>query len=159
MPNEHTAADAIAIVEITDDGGVVREPSWLAAAESVHRQLRPQLPDDYAGTLQRVFAGGARMVVAVDGSRVAGVAVYRIHENTFAGRQLYVDDLVTDAARRSQGVGRTLIRWLELRARRQACAVLALDSGVQRHRAHRFYFREGLRIASYSFRKDLEPAR
>ena len=158
MPIDHTASDAIRIIEITGDDGRIREPSWLAAAEPVHRQLRPQLPDDYAGSLRRVFAGGGRMVVAVDGSTVAGVAVFRIHENTFAGRQLYVDDLVTDAGRRSRGLGRTLLRWLELHALQQACAVLALDSGVQRYRAHRFYFREGLHIASYSFRKDLEQA-
>jgi GNAT superfamily N-acetyltransferase len=158
MPIDHAGTDTIAIVEITGDDGLIREPSWLAAAEAVHRQLRTNLPADYSGTLQRVFAGGARMVVAVDGSTVAGVAVFRIHENTFAGRQLYVDDLVTDGARRSQGVGRVLMHWLESRARQQGCQVLALDSGVQRARAHRFYFREGFRIASYSFRKDLEDA-
>jgi GNAT superfamily N-acetyltransferase len=158
MPIDNSASDSIAIIEITGDDGTIREPSWLAAAEQVHRQLRPQLPDDYRGSLQRVFADGARMVVAVDGSTVAGVAVFRIHENTFAGRQLYVADLVTDDARRSQGVGRILMHWLESRARQQGCQVLALDSGVQRARAHRFYFREGFRIASYSFRKDLEAA-
>lgn len=143
------------VIEVTDADGRGHGPSWLAAAECVHRQLRTDLPADYAGTLQRVFAGGGRMIAAVDGSRVIGVAVFRIHESTSAGRQLYVDDLVTDETRRSQGVGRCLVAWLEARARGAGCRVLALDSGVQRHRAHRFYFREGFRIASYRFRKDL----
>lgn len=155
MPSKPDAPDTLAIVEITDDSGQLREPAWLAAAESVHRQLRTALPQDYAAVLQRVFAGGGRMIAAVDGSAVVGVAVYRVHENTFAGRQLYVDDLVTDAAHRSRGVGRRLVAWLQARARRAGCGVLALDSGVQRHDAHRFYFREGFRIASYSFRRDL----
>ncbi len=158
MPVDRFDTEACTIVEVTDDDGHVHEPSWLAAAEPVHRQLRTQLPADYGGTLKRVFADGGRMVITVDGSRVNGVAVFRVHENTFAGRQLYVDDLVVDAAHRSRGVGRLLLHWIESRARQQSCQVLALDSGVQRDGAHRFYFREGFRIASYSFRKDLGAA-
>ena len=144
------------MIEITDGAGQVCEPSWLASAEAVHRQLRTALPPDYTSTLARVFAGGGRMVIAADGATVVGVAVFRIHENTFVGRQLYVDDLVTDESRRSEGVGRQMIAWLDARARATGCSALALDSGVQRHRAHRFYFREGFRIASYSLRRDLE---
>ena len=32
--------------------------------EAAHRQLRPQLPADYAGKMQRVFSQGGRMVLA-----------------------------------------------------------------------------------------------
>jgi hypothetical protein len=34
--------------------------------------------------------------------------------------------------------------------------VLALDSGTQRTDAHRFYFREGLVIPAFCFRKTLK---
>lgn len=147
------------MIPVTDDTGAVVAPAWLARAEGVHRQLRDRLPVDYAGTLARVFAGGARMVVAARGGRVAGVAIYRIHENTFAGVQLYVDDLVTDEAQRSTGVGRALLGWLEAHARARGCDTLALDSGTQRRRAHAFYFREGLPITSFHFSKPLDRAR
>jgi hypothetical protein len=36
------------------------------------------------------------------------------------------------------------------------CDVLALDSGTQRTDAHRFYFREGMVIPSFCFRKNLK---
>jgi len=145
----------IEIVDVTDAAGVVVAPDWLRRAEAVHRQLRTELPADYEAKMRRVFAGGARMCVAVDGSRVAGVAVYRIHENTWAGRQLYIDDLVTDEARRSGGVGRTLLAHLERKAREDGLENLALDSGTHRQQAHKFYFREGMVVTSFHFAKKL----
>jgi GNAT superfamily N-acetyltransferase len=144
------------IVDITDAEGAVVAPDWLERAESVHRQLRTGLPADYDGKMKRVFAGGARMCVAVDGSEVAGVAVYRLYENTFTGRQLYVDDLVTDEKRRSTGVGRTLLGHLERKARTLGFDNLSLDSGTQRTQAHRFYFREGMVVTSFHFGKKLK---
>ena len=145
----------LALVEVTSDGGEIVAPEWLSLAEPVHRQLRERLPADYAGRLATVFANGARMSLAVEGGMVRGVAVWRMVENTYEGRRLYIDDLVTDAARRSRGVGKFLMAQLEARARALGCDVLTLDSGTQRTAAHRFYFREGFVIASFCFRKTL----
>ena len=86
---------------------------------------------------------------------MVGLAVYRVSENTFAGRFLYVDDLVTDEAERSRGVGHALMAHLEQAAREAGCENLVLDSGTHRHRAHRFYFREGMVITSFNFKKAL----
>jgi hypothetical protein len=146
---------SVRVVTVTDDRGAVVEPQWLARAEGVHRSLRTALPADYAGKLARVFAGGGRMCVAADGDRVVGVAIYRISENTFAGINMYVDDLVTDEIERSRGVGRTLMAHLERVARDAGCANLRLDSGTHRQQAHKFYFREGMVITSFSFNKPL----
>ena len=143
------------VVDVTDIEGGVVEPEWLACAEPVHRQLRPALPADYAARLRAVFANGGRMSVATEGRAVRGLALWRLIENTYEGRRLYVDDLVTDQAHRSRGVGRSLLRHLERRARELQCAVLALDSGTQRTDAHRFYFREGMVIPAFCFRKTL----
>ena len=144
-----------AILEIAAPGGPVLDARALAVCEAVHRQLRPQLPADYARRIGAIIAAGAGMVCAMRDGDVAGLAVYRLIENSFEGRKLYVDDLVTDETRRSTGVGARLLDWLEARARTEGCAVLGLDSGVQRGDAHRFYFRHGLTVASFSFRKVL----
>ncbi len=144
------------IVEVTDGSGVIAAPDWLKKAEAVHRQLRTALPPEYEAKMKRVFAGGARMCVAADGADVAGVAVYRMYENTFYGKQLYVDDLVTDEARRSSGVGRTLLGYLEQKARAAGFDSLTLDSGTQRLQAHKFYFREGMAVTSFHFMKKLK---
>ncbi len=147
------------VVAVTDDHGGVVAADWIAAAQPVHRQLRPQLPpaaEDYAQRLRVVFANGARMALVSEGSAVLCVAIWRIVENTAEGRRLYVDDLVSDEQSRSRGAGKAMLAWLEAKARALSCDVLALDSGVQRARAHHFYFREGLSIPSFCFRKALQ---
>jgi GNAT superfamily N-acetyltransferase len=140
------------IIAITDDRGGVVEADWLVRAEPVHRQLRPQLPADYAARLHEIFAAGAHMTIVAEKENVVSVAVWRLIENTCEGRRLYVDDLVSDATQRSRGAGRLLLDWLKNEAANRGCDVLALDSGVQRRDAHRFYFREKMTISSFCFK-------
>ena len=91
------------MIEITDARGTIVRAPWLERAEAVHRALRTALPADYRTKMQRVFAGGGRMVLATEGEAVAGLAVWRVLENTAIGVHLYVDDLVSDEARGING--------------------------------------------------------
>ena len=144
------------IVQVTDASGDIVSPEGLRMAEAVHRQLRPHLPPNYAGKMAAVFANGGRMAIVVENDTAVSVAVWRLIENTADGRRVYVDDLVSDEQRRSQGSGKLLLDWLESQAVALGCDALTLDSGVQRHRAHRFYFREGMHVSSYCLRKALK---
>ena len=72
-------------------------------------------------------------------------------ENLAWGRFLYVDDLVTDEAWSSHGVGAALLDFLVNIARESGCAELHLDSGVQRFGAHRFYLAQRMDITSHHF--------
>ena len=144
----------IELIDVTGDEGGVARPDWLARAEAVHRELR-QFQGPYAAVMARVFAGGGRMRVAAVDGEAAGVAVWRVYEKTYPGLQLYVDDLVTAAARRSTGVGAALLRSLEATARERGCLLLELDSGTARKRAHAFYLRERMQIGGFHFEKPL----
>jgi GNAT superfamily N-acetyltransferase len=62
-----------------------------------------------------------------------------------------VDDLVTPKDTRSEGHGKRMLGWLTGVARKEGCSTLQLESGVQRYGAHRFYFREGMKISGYHF--------
>lgn len=133
----------------------VDDPRWDAALP-VLRELRPHLTAD--GLRQVYVEGhpqGYRFLAALDGERCLGVAGYRVLATVVFGRKLYVDDLATASAARSTGVGKALLDELERRARDAGCAVLDLDSGVQRHDAHRFYLRERMHISSHHFTKPL----
>jgi len=142
------------LIDVTTPDGRIAHADWLARSETVHRQLR-DFRDAYAVTMTRVFAGGGRMRVAVEGGAVAGVAVYRVYENTHAGLLMYVDDLVTDDTRRSTGIGAALLASLERSARELGCRLFSLDSGTQRRRAHAFYLRERMEITAFHFTKEL----
>jgi GNAT superfamily N-acetyltransferase len=143
------------IIRITNDNRQLVEPEWLARAERVHRQLRPQLTADYRGKMLAIFASGGEMCVGVDEEDVLGLAVFRSFANTHVGHKFYVDDLVTDEACRSSGVGHGILVFLESLARARGCPSIELDSGTHRTGAHRFYFREGFVIPSFVFRKEL----
>jgi len=141
----------VRVVAVSDGKGRVADAGLLASAERVHLQLRPHLAGNYVARLREVIAAGAEMAVALDGSEVAGVAIYRILERTFSGRELYCDDLVTDEARRSQGVGHALMEHMRAVCAQRGCDAFTLDSGVQRNQAHKFYYREGMTITSFHF--------
>ena len=84
---------------------------------------------------QRIFAEADAFVARVrlqqregyllaglwDGDSVCAVAGYRIGNNLAWGKYLYVDDLVTDGNRRSEGHGKQLLDWLCAQAREQGC--------------------------------------
>ena len=144
------------IIGITNAIHDIVEIEWLKQSETVHRQLRPALPIDYVGRMRAVFGSGADMAVCVRDDKVCGITVFRIVEKTFSGRELYCDDLITDEALRSTGVGHALIRYMETVAAERDCDCLALDSGTQRHQAHKFYFREGLTVPAFHFSKPLK---
>jgi GNAT superfamily N-acetyltransferase len=115
-------------------------------------QLRPHLTEDaFLARVQQQMQEGYHLAGLEAGGQVKAVAGFRIHSMLSRSRFMYVDDLVTDQAARSEGWGKTLLDWLKQTALQQGCQQLDLDSGVQRTGAHRFYFREGLHIPSFHF--------
>ncbi len=143
------------IITITNAVHDIIELEWLKQAESVHRQLRPLLPPDYVARMREIFASGADMAICVRDEKVCGITVFRILEKTYSGRELYCDDLITDETLRSIGVGHALIAHMKAVAAERGCDCLALDSGTQRHQAHKFYFREGLTVPAFHFSKSI----
>jgi GNAT superfamily N-acetyltransferase len=119
----------------------------------VMSKLRPHLePKGFVEqVLRQMSEGGYALLLADVNGIVAGVAGYRLLENLAWGRFLYIDDLVTDEKWRSQGVGAALFDYLVEAARENNCSQLHLDSGVQRHGAHRFYLSKRMDITSHHF--------
>ncbi len=123
----------------------------------VMHQLRPALlAKEFVGTIQAMQAEGYQLaflesaLLESEGA-VVSVAGYRFHEMLVSGKTLYVDDLVTDAAVRSQGHGEAMLRWLIAQAKDAGCRTFSLDSGTHRQGAHAFYFRHGMRITGFHF--------
>jgi GNAT superfamily N-acetyltransferase len=124
----------------------------IARCFGVMAQLRPHLVEsDFVSRVRRMQTEGFHLASLEDAGAVCAVAGYRYYDKLFSGRNLYVDDLVTDASRRSRGHGGALLQWLADEAKRNGCVQLELDSGVQRFEAHRFYFRERMHVSAYHF--------
>lgn len=116
------------------------------------RELRPNIErETFCSQVRSMEKQSYRLAYAKEGGRVVGVAGYRYMDMFYAGKSLYVDDLVVSDSVRSSGIGTLLIDWLRDEARRNACDTLHLDSGVQRDHAHKFYFDRGMHISSFHF--------
>ena len=124
----------------------------LARCFPVMLQLRPHLIEaDFIARVRRMQREGFHLAFLDDAGAVRAVAGYRFYDKLHSGRNLYVDDLVTDSDDRSRGYGGKLLAWLTDEARANGCVQLELDSGVQRFDAHRFYFRERMHVSAYHF--------
>ncbi|MGC8519534.1 MAG: GNAT family N-acetyltransferase [Steroidobacteraceae bacterium] len=135
------------------------DPSLEADLYPLLAALRPGLSVDTFDTLlSEGREQGLRVLIADQGAdRCIGAALYRIVA-TSRGRVTFLDDLVTNPARRSKGVGAALFAEVERRGRAAGCERLELDSGVNNQSSHRFYHRHGLRILALHFAKELESA-
>jgi GNAT superfamily N-acetyltransferase len=122
----------------------------------VLRQLREHLtPESFDVIYREGHPQGLRFTAVYDEDRCVAVAGWRMVATTFAGRKLYVDDLVTSGSERSRGFGKALLAELARRAEAAGASIIDLDSGVHRPDAHRFYFREGMQIAAFHFVRTL----
>jgi len=112
--------------------------------------LRPHLSETGSSVfLERVHSqqqGGYEVAYIRESGEIVSAAGYRELEFLAWGRVLYVDDLVTDPGRLGRGLAGTLMDWLISQARLRQCTELHLDTGYQRHAAHRLYLSKGLQL-------------
>lgn len=151
--NTSSKASADAATELVDLDP--RDPR-LPSAWAVMAELRPHRSvDEMDSTYEASHPLGYRITAVFEDGVAVAVAGWRIGINMHLGRNLYVEDLVTAESARSRGHGASLLAHLRSVARSQGCSTLHLDSGVQRHGAHRFYLREGMHISSHHFSEEL----
>lgn len=131
----------------------IRAPEDVKRCYPVMVQLRTHLTEEafVERALRQLSEQPYHLAAVLENDMVVAVAGYRYGENLVDGRYMYVDDLVTDEAHRSQQYGGLLFDWLVDEARRNGCVHFSLDSGVHRFAAHRFYLNKRMEIRSHHF--------
>lgn len=132
--------------------GLVSDDTGIAACFDTLVHLRPHLARErFVARIRLQMDEGYQLAAVRHAGTAVAVAGFRLLTTLYSGRQLYIDDLVTQPACRSQGHGAALMAWLREHAHRHGCTELHLDSGLQREGAHRFYQRLGLIVVGYHF--------
>lgn len=122
----------------------------------VLKELRPELDEQqFLAMINLQQTQGYQLLTAFTDGQLVAVAGFVIGYKLAWGKHLYIDDLVTSADCRSNGVGKSMFDWLITYALEQGCSQVHLDSGVQRFSAHKFYLRENMRISSHHFQLDI----
>lgn len=129
-------------------------------AHAPMRELRPAYEDagrfvSQVDDVQR--PEGYRLAAAFAGDDAVAAMGFRRGNSLSWGDHVYVDDLVTLPAHRGQGHACALLDWVLEEARRLGCGQLHLDSGTQRHAAHRLYLRWGMDITAFHFAMPVAP--
>jgi GNAT superfamily N-acetyltransferase len=105
-----------------------------------YEMLRPELQR----RLQAVLGeANHRVWVFDDGGEAVGLLHAFFRPALDKPPEVIVQALVIEASRRSKGVGEALMQVAETWAREKGCTSVALYSGMDRDRAHRFYERLG----------------
>jgi GNAT superfamily N-acetyltransferase len=121
------------------------------------KQLRSYLTeDDFIRITGEMVWDGYRLFAVREGAETVALAGVAVRLNLGYGRHLWVYELVTKEDRRSEGLGKQLLDWLEDLARQEGCERIALSSNVRRKDAHRFYEEKaGYELRSYLYSKAL----
>jgi GNAT superfamily N-acetyltransferase len=144
-------ADGVHFADIGPD-----DPRLISYILPVLSELRSHLtPESIKAIYAEGHAHGLRFTGAYVQGNCVGVAGWRIVATTFCARKLTIDDFVTLAASRSQGIGHALLAELHRRARSADRRLLDLDSATHRADAHRFYVRERMSILAFHFVAEL----
>lgn len=123
----------------------------------VMKQLRTDLViENYLELLGEMKKDGYRLFAFYAGNRIVALTGISLRVNFYSKRHVFIYDLVSDVDHRSQGYGEKLLNYIHIWAKENGAKYVALESGLQRIDAHRFY-EEKLHYDKwcYSFRKTL----
>ena len=111
-------------------------------------ELRPHLQseDEFVERWRKQLEEGYQIVCVKDGDKVVAAAGYRFLNTMAWGHILYIDDLVALQTSHRTGLGTLLLQHLQNEARERGCDAVHLDTGYQRHLAHRSYLRNGFHL-------------
>ena len=132
------------------------DPQALEAAYEIFAVLRPHLSKtQFMDQVRAQTAEGYRIVVIEQDAEIVAAAGYRVATFLAWGRVLYIDDLIAHPQRKRSGFGGALLDWLLDEGRRLGCTAAHLDTGHQRHDAHRLYLNKGFVLSSHHMSADL----
>jgi GNAT superfamily N-acetyltransferase len=122
----------------------------ILACFPAFKELRPHLLSDVFLPQVRQQQNASYQILALrhDGI-IKSAAGFRHAEFLAWGKVIYIDDLTTLSAARSQGYAEKLLDWIVDYAKVSGCDGIHLDTGYARHAAHRLYLRKGFQLSSH----------
>ncbi|WP_419880527.1 GNAT family N-acetyltransferase [Peribacillus sp. B-H-3] len=129
---------------------------WLEAFP-IMKQLRTDLTEEtYIELLQDMSKDGYKLYAMYVEEKIVSLVGLSWRINFYNKRHIFIYDLVTDVSQRSFGYGEKLLKYIHDWANENGAEYVALESGLQRSDAHRFY-EDKLDYDKwcYSFRKTL----
>jgi ubiquinone/menaquinone biosynthesis C-methylase UbiE/GNAT superfamily N-acetyltransferase len=134
----------------------VEDETGISACFSLMKQLRPHLKaEEFTQEVMAQMQEGYTLFAMRKASKTVALCGCRVKTNLAWRKHLYIDDLISSEDERSLGYGKEMMAYVIRFSKEKGCQEIHLDSGVQRFQAHKFYMREGFKIASHHFSQEL----
>lgn len=118
--------------------------------------LRPHLiKEEFVSTVKEMFTEGYQLAYIEENGKAASAIGFRYLQYLYNGKHIYIDDLVSLPETRGKGYAGMLLDHVADIARSKGYKCVTLDSGHQRHTAHRLYLNKGYSIVAHHFMKNL----
>lgn len=114
--------------------------------EALLAQIKEMQQEDY----QIIF-----IAADDDPGKAAAFAGFRHMNKLVSGKVIYIDDLACLPAYQSRGYAGMLLDHVKTQAKAEGLSRVQLDSGHDRHPAHRVYLRKGYYISAHHFTQPL----
>ena len=131
---------------------LAKSPEQILLCWEAMHVLRPHLvKESFVETVTEMIASGYTLAYIEEDGRAAAAVGFRFLHFLLHGKHIYIDDLTTLPWSRKKGYGGILLDYVFSIAAERGLKVVTLDSGPQRHDAHRLYLNKGFILASHHF--------
>ena len=135
----------------------MKTPQDLKRAYPVMKELRVNLDfETFVDVYEKAHVDSGYEIVAVErNSQIVALMGYRILHDYVHGKHIYIDDLVTTEAVRSQKVGEKLLKHAESLAEKNNCKNLRLCTGIENEQGKKFYERNNWNLRAIVYKKKI----
>lgn len=119
---------------------------------SVMQHIREDLSkNDFLNKISQQIKNGYKLAYVIEDNQIICVAGFTVSEKLSWGKHIFIDDFVTDKSVKSTEAAKALLDFIKIYAKQINCKSIHLDSGVERHDAHKFYLSQDMKIDSHHF--------
>ena len=130
---------------------ILDTPTDIAKSFDAFVELRPHLINvqKFIEQVMTQQKEGYKIIALVQDDEVRACIGFRVLTMLAWGKILYVDDLITKQKYRNQGYGKFLLDYVTTIASHNECDQIHLDTGYNRHAAHKTYLNHGFEFNSH----------
>lgn len=123
----------------------LKTSNQIEQAFKAFKELRPHLSDatTFVEQVQSQMQQTYQIDAILEGEEVVACIGYRFMTTLAWGKIIYIDDLITMEKCRAKGFAKKLLEHVTQIAKENKCEQIHLDTGYQRHAAHKTYLKHG----------------
>ena len=93
--------------------------------------------------------------VVINNKEIVGVTGLWFCTRHYSGKSVEIDHVYIKPDHRNKGLGKQFMTWIHTYCKKKGFESIELNTYVQNHPSHKFYYNEGFKILGYHFLKKI----